>query len=153
MLSKFLQLPNTAYIFPNTASRTIMTLKYQHRFRFLPIAAVLFVAICLFPIDESLPVDNSESFWAQKMCEISINVFFPLIIFVSFKKISKLPRWTILFFRGWSTLMWRGGRKSTRRTKKIYWKNDFTTGKDICQTLIIPETQGPIYILRVPNHV
>merc|ERR1711953_647418 len=56
---QFLQLPNTAYIFPNTASRTIMTLKYQHRFRFLPIAAVLFVAICLFPIDESLPVDNN----------------------------------------------------------------------------------------------
>jgi len=36
-----------------------MTQKSQHRFRILPIAAVLFVAICLFPIDESLPVDNN----------------------------------------------------------------------------------------------
>ena len=112
MLSKFLQLPNTAYIFPNTASRTIMTLKYQHRFRFLPIAAVLFVAICLFPIDESLPVDNSESFWAQKMCEISINVFFPLIIFVSFKKNFKITQMDNLVFS------WMEYHYVERRAKK-----------------------------------
>ena len=41
-----------------------MTPKSRH-FRILPLFAAIFVAICLFPVDESLPADGNSCFFVD----------------------------------------------------------------------------------------
>ena len=41
-----------------------MSLESRH-FRILPLFAAIFVAICLFPVDESLPADGNSCFFVD----------------------------------------------------------------------------------------
>ena len=69
------------------------------------------------------------------------------------KKFQNYPDGQSCFFVDGVPLCGEEGEKAREEQRKFIERMISQQVKDICQTLIIPKTQGPIYILRVPNHV